>query len=316
MTEPGASENSEGNPVEKTSREPKTQPNHRIETPPPSHADKITYDPTPTKLENVRDKLADEANATPPSQLEPTDQNESKRGYKSEDLTNIVEGQIWQNLEPNYPSPDALLPRELTAEQIQALFDAVADSSMLTDHARDNNKFSFDNKDIPGLGTLRKFGSGGSKAVYELVTTIGKKLIVSMTTADPKEGITIPVDPKLVKKKSSDLRQNDWEYSDLHTYLILPVNEKGAVVQLQEHGGHNNTLDRLGFRDKTIALTLNLKNRALKKATKYINSKSDKFKVAPDMHYQGDLVTDSHYLFNRGPRHFPALIDIPVVEAK
>ncbi len=208
----------------------------------------------------------------------PKDNDRSeKAGFEPQELKDLMAQEAWQRLEPHYPSPDALLPKDLTAEQIQDIFEAVADPSIITFEQRGRNAFTFDTKDIPGLGTITKLGSGESKAVYELITTAGKKLVVSMRSATSEPGLHIPDDPRLVMRKNSDLRRTEWEYSDLHTYMILPTNKEHFVVQLQEHGGKDNTIDAMGTRDSVTARALRSKTRAKQQVIEYLQSKSDKF---------------------------------------
>lgn len=50
--------------------------------------------------------------------------NEIKK-YDFQELRGLVESETWRKLTPNYPSTDALLPRDLTPKQINTAINTI-----------------------------------------------------------------------------------------------------------------------------------------------------------------------------------------------
>lgn len=184
-----------------------------------------------------------------------------EKEIQKEDLEAITQSERWKNLVPNYERPDALLPANLSADQLQALIISVSALLSNTDTEKNMGRKNIPGLGIlarlglgerkqgkaipiPGLGTLSLLGSGERKQGYLLTTPDGKKMIV-LTNNTYALDLHIPADPHIAFDRqyvtSSDNGRitTEGSYSTFRTYLSIPLTIGDSVqgIQLMEYGG-------------------------------------------------------------------------------
>lgn len=239
-------------------------------------------------------------------------QTDIRNRNETTNLTELIGSDKWQHLTPNYPSPTALLPKELHVEQIEQLVNSIANpTTMKTLREGDieqEAKKARDRIEIPGIGVLEKLIPGEAGIPYVLTVDSGKKLMLKLEYYSPSLGVQSPEDPKMYKRANEGGGEVLWQYSDLRTYLMIPVEGTKYAVKFQEYGGENNTKDHFRYGKSLLALPRISHTR--KRAKQDIRSRG----FDPSHRItQGELNKPKHYLFNRGVDHAPAVIDIPVV---
>jgi hypothetical protein len=228
-------------------------------------------------------------------------------------LRELTESEAWENLSPNFPSPDALLPQDLTPEHIKAVIDAVSTQKMRAKYVEIRRERDLDLGgpiDLGDLGELRPVGHGGAKMCFALTTPEGKKMAVLVGSHHNNLGPQIPDDPKLFKIING-FGKNTWAYSDLRAYLLLPIEGYDGIM-FQEFGGSDNSVDAAKFSNPMKDLGAKI---ARKRAIKYIET-SPKGRFMLEDVSLGELNHTRHYLFNRGALKPPAVIDIQFSEIK
>lgn len=223
--------------------------------------------------------------------------------YDPADFENIVTSELWQNLSPNAPSPNDLLPKELNAAQLAMIGNTFLEPSFATDPGLWSGLGDLPaDREIAGVGALEKVGSGETKACYRLTTEQGKKMAVLLMNYGNTLGLYTPEDPKLSQVSESPTRRL-WEYSDLRTYLYIPLGD-GRTVKLQEFGEEEFTSGQ--------SMTPGLLWIAGRRALKNIASRQKSF-IQLDTHTKPELSHARHYLRKDG-QFMPVVIDLPVVE--
>lgn len=157
-------------------------------------------------------------------------------GFSRVDLDDLLEQPAWKELTPNYQNQNALLPTQLTPDDIISIVTRVADPSTLALYARDQNVTQHV---IDGIGTLQKVGAGEEKAGYRLTTPDGKSLIVLLQRSYNRP-IEIPKDSRIYNRwGQDDSSEVVSAYSDFRTYLSLPFTfgDRKFGIHLQEDGG-------------------------------------------------------------------------------
>lgn len=274
---------------------------------------------TPVPIKDISPALAvaqsqsDEQKLIAARQLLETEQTD-RRESNSNSIKRLVESEAWQNLSPNFPTSEALLPRDITASQLEAIIEAAFDPEMIASLAREEHgEEIFESKHIEGVGDLEKIGHGEAKVCFLLTTPDNRKMIVLLRGYDKSLGIQIPQDPKM-SKISEGLGKNEWEYSDLRTYLLAPIDDTSPYgIKLQEFGGTDTARDDLSAIRNPVAFVNSQK--AKRDALSYIKSSSlGDFQISNNT--TRELSHPRHFLFNRGVLKPPALIDIPFQEIK
>lgn len=230
----------------------------------------------------------------------------------------VAESPAWRELHPNYLSPNALLPKDLTSKHLESLAEVLTDNQIVqatkektttafyTETVKNIARHAFTKKEIPGLGELERVDNGEAKICWKLTTPNGKTMAVLLRGYDQGLGTTIPEDSKLYQ--FSRASESDYfEYSDLRTYLVYPLPElENRAMVLQEYGGDPQTKDKISYGRQFISSLQ--RERAKRKALSYIRSQG--FTFTDDTKIE--LGKQKHYLFTQGIGRSPALIDIPV----
>ncbi|MBN2016091.1 hypothetical protein JW766_04630 [Candidatus Dojkabacteria bacterium] len=162
---------------------------------------------------------------------------EVKKAYTRADLDQALASPAFQGLEPNYDQKDTLYSQELTVDVIEAVTDKILSLGLVERFREiDRDLFSFQEQ-IPRIGTLEYIGGGESKLSFLLSTRNGK-VVVHLAGYDGSLGVQVPTDPKIYMAKEM-LGKRRAFYSDLRTYMILPVSICGDAhygIMFQEYG--------------------------------------------------------------------------------
>jgi hypothetical protein len=231
------------------------------------------------------------------------DPGDIQRGYTSEQLDAVWDTTAWLMAEPNRPHTDDYRHRDLGPPGVEKLVEAMLDPAITAPVAGGRQRQDLwegapEAMEIPSMGTLRKVGFGESSICYAYEHG-GKKMAVLFGAYNGEIGLQVPEDPHLTLV-NENINRKLWTYSDLRTYLVLPIGRYNAVT-LQEYGGtptpprgflagigraaaRANAHRRLGHIDKT----------------------------RPDL-IETEMAKHRHYLYKPG-HALPALIDIPVEE--
>jgi len=189
--------------------------------------------------------------------------SEVKKAYTRSDFDTAIADPAFQKLHPNYDQKDTLHPSELTADLIEAVTNRILSLKLVERFTEiDRIRFQF-REDIPGIGTLEYIGGGESKLSFLLTTEKGQ-VVVSLTGYDGEIGIQVPEDPHiyLAKKMPAKLRTF---YSDLRTYIILPVLIGGDAyygIMFQEYGQKPATLSPITSRIDQLRVRRYISNYA------------------------------------------------------
>lgn len=229
------------------------------------------------------------------------------RGYTIGQLEEVLAGPAWAGLTANAPTAEDVVPQALTAEDIGRLADSMLDPGIVgpvADGEQNQNDWAHAPRSIaiPGLGDLKRVGYGESRICYKLITNEGRALAVLLGAYSATEGLHVPEDLRLTPV-AQNLIEKVLTYSDLRTYMCLPLSDGYNAVFLQEFGGHHRPTggwSRL-FAGASMAA-------ARRRMQEYVAD-------LPGGHVTvggGELVHDRHYLFKPG-QPGAALIDVPVI---
>jgi hypothetical protein len=181
------------------------------------------------------------------------------RKFNQEQLKAIIESVQWQELRPNFPSEQALLPKDISLDQLDQLISAFDDINFSRREDFHVAK-TFEQKAIEGFGDLTFLGSGELKYGYLLTTNKGKKMVV-IVYPGYNLNLQVPEDERIYKACSAEGREKPCTlayYSDFRTYLSIPVEINGEKIglYLQEYGGKPmpGVYDRL-IHEKKEAIT-------------------------------------------------------------
>lgn len=227
-------------------------------------------------------------------------ESELSRKYDPENLYSMLNTSRWQGLSPNYQSPRAMLPKELSTEDVEEIVDVVISEEALRSTENRHIQFTF-RREIPNLGSIEAFGRGESNVVYLLTNMAGRNMVVKFGDygVGLKVGLQIPQDRRIYQSREG-IGKNLWYYSDLKTYLCLPITPDSYGVIFQEYGGRNNSTGILNA-------------FAARRARQYIKSSERQMILSVR---EGELKHPRHFLYNRGIFRIPAVIDIPVEQLK
>lgn len=211
-----------------------------------------------------------------------------ERNYAMGRIETAIESADWKELAPNYLHEIDLPPQQLSSKNIFEMIQVMKQSEI-------PEVF-----EIEGLGHVEKVGEDGeSKTVFVLTTSEGKKMVLKkasiLHSGDKKA--TIPGNTNITYVSRNIDGKVLSEYSDLRTYLSMPLDTETAFV-LQEYGG---VQAEGGWR---IAI-------ASRHAEKNIMSKFpdlDKHSMAA---IKRELGHRRHYL-QKSPKGRALVIDIPV----
>lgn len=145
-----------------------------------------------------------------------------RKEYTREELEDALSSHRFGQMRPNYDQEGALHPSSLNAEMITPIVDAILRQDIFDEylrHCEPSKKFRIE---LPNIGTLESIGGGESKLVFKLTTNEGKRMAVSIIGYRTRLGIQVPEDPRIYMTDKSPTRISMF-YSDLRTYLILPV---------------------------------------------------------------------------------------------
>lgn len=226
---------------------------------------------------------------------------EATRNVDPHGVADIVASESWQQLAPNFPSENALLPRDLQTEQVQALIEAVAKPELTRATSWERANVAFEEKAVAGVGRLEKVGAGEGKVCYVITTPAGAQMAVLLRGYAQDLGNVVPEDQKMIKIKETPERAM-WEYSDLRTYALFPVTPTLAV-QFQEFGGRDVTQE---FPHDAAPGDVRFSQG---RAAAYVHARGRSFTVD-----RQELSHPRHALFNQGTNRPPAIIDVPVIE--
>lgn len=174
---------------------------------------------------------------TPPSEVVQPEQ--LRRLFTEQELQDVLTSDAFQELNPNYSHPLALLPKELTARQVVDIISIVTSAEMFEVY-QNRHKIKNLTKKIPEVGDITKIGEGESKICYRLTTPEGKRLVILF--GGYGDILRSPKDSK-VYRVFEGLWEDKYVYSDLRTYLCMPftteVNSSRSMygILLQEDGG-------------------------------------------------------------------------------
>jgi hypothetical protein len=227
------------------------------------------------------------------------------RAYSPHNLVDLLSGEEWQCLEPNYPTDNDLWPASLNTYHVEEIADCVL---RLTASGQNAPYRTEEQPDYLGArtqiscGTIEPIGTGESKSCYRLRTELGSTAI-QVLGHDEDLGLIIPESHYLTPLATSPT-QRLWEYADVRTYLILPYSEN-IGVRFQEDGGTPYAQSRASHIPGPKWL-------ARKRAMHRI--KAEKALEARDLQYTtGEIEKERHYLKKNGYL-LPLVIDVPVVE--
>lgn len=222
--------------------------------------------------------------------------------FKRDELVAITNQPTWSSLEPNYPSPDALLPKRLTVPDIYSVIEALGKDSPLT-KIEDSSNPNKPHLDLGNGMNLSFYDWGDSRWCY-LLSLDRFKMAVVVGGYYPQ--LLIPDDPKICLVNPG-LGKDSMLYSDLRTYFFVPTEQttkqttdrriSGSSIAFQEWGGEN----KLSMAHDPRILIASARVRA------YI--KSHGFRVTQDTNVE--LTHPRHHLLNQGILRMPAVIDIP-----
>lgn len=215
-----------------------------------------------------------------------------------EDFQQVIEHPSWKDISPNFPSSFALLPKFFTKLRINRLIEAFAHGSPLT--RLDPTDMDYKPElEVDDLGKLTFIGRGESKWCYLLTAEDQKKVAVHIGGADAQ--FRIPSDPR-IHVVSKNMGKYGLSYSDLRTYLCLPVNlnsndYKGPISMMFQEWGGEISLD-------------NPKDQRIKRGTeRVIHYLLERGHSVHPITLQ-ELSHPRHYLLNQGADKEPAAIDI------
>lgn len=212
--------------------------------------------------------------------------------------TNEIEKTIqsvhWQNLKPAFENKAALLPREISLQQLQALI-STFDSTYFDNF--DLSDPAFEELDIPRFGKLIPLGSGQDKRGYMLKTPDGKQLAV-LIQKGYNGNLEIPTDPHLYlkhRKTSSRGEIETYSYTDFNNYLSIPLmfKDKNYGIHIQEFGKN------IGLKNPFLDWIKPTQERV----ERYVKDRG------LNIVDYNDFIHQEHY-FNRGFFSAPAVIDI------
>jgi hypothetical protein len=166
--------------------------------------------------------------------------NQIVRPYSYEDLEAVFGSEQWKCLVPNYPERNGVIhPKLISADFCERVVDGVTGSRSFVNFC--NNIHCLGEViEIPDYETLYQTKRGESKLFYEMQSIQGDSLAV-LVLSGYNLGIQVPEDPHIYRRYVKFPDDGfGWEYNDLRTYLILPV-EFGACsvgICFQEFGGY------------------------------------------------------------------------------
>lgn len=213
-------------------------------------------------------------------------------------LEELIGSAEWQSLRPNYGNPDALLPREISYDQINSIVNVFQDNYtslaelQIKARTKDIDTEAFSPFFVSGLGSLRILGAGEEKLGFLLTTEEGKKMAVLLGLGSGLKP-EIPSDPKLYPA-FINYTGNLYYYSDFRTYLSLPINfgPEERAIRLQEYGG-----------EPSGQVTNDLITKTEEKVTEYVKERG-LIVVDPDFR------KSSHYLSVNNDPTKTGVIDI------
>lgn len=218
-------------------------------------------------------------------------------------LEGLMKSEAWQNLQPNFSSPEHLLPHDLTPEQLNEIA-AFLDNTDTRKQARLGDI----SISLAHGGSLRKIGEGESKIAFLYTNDEGKQVVVHLQNGYNFKSI-IPPDPRISLGYSLPLDLGQQEihayYSDARTYLQFPLSDDGEKkmgATIQEYLGAS--IEGEGFLTK-------MKNRGKvkdteEKAVEYTRSHGWKIEDPKELAFRRNYFAPQG---TSGPR---AVIDIPV----
>lgn len=234
--------------------------------------------------------------------LEETPSTEQPRKlYQKDDLQSVVESHAWQNLAPNFKDARALHPRDLDVLAIERIVNHFLENSELLDRVYEHEQLPY-SFEIPDAGEISFVGKGEQKVVFEFTSIDGKSLAIILSSGYNFEGVEVPGDPRIHKvfqKLTADGEVISYEYSDLRTYLSLPVGYRRYPIGIhfQEFAHHKFLRSSFLARRGSIGI-------AQRRVRRYIEKRG--FQVA-DLN---ELEKNRHFLVLDGLARRIAVIDI------
>lgn len=231
---------------------------------------------------------------------------EGRRLYTPHDLERALNSPLWRHMAPNLPVQNDLEPATLDAAQIEDLVTA-----MLHPYIGGAS---------PGLkegaaawdaapqvlnaagGQLEKVGRGDSRACYKYTDHQGQSMAVILGGYQGSLGLDVPSLRHLTALGHGST-ESLWSYSDLRTYLVLPVDYYRAVF-LQEWGGAPEPTTRGGHLFAGLAM---------RAARRRLWSELVRMQLADPEQIVSELKNPRRYVYKSG-RLRAALIDIPIAE--
>jgi hypothetical protein len=223
--------------------------------------------------------------------------------FDSSSLESILQHPSWQEVNPNYPLASALIPKDLTAKDLSLIIEALGEGSPLT-KVENSPNFQCPKVFLENGLSLALYRIGGSKWCYLLTDESGKKMAIHLggySTVKP-----FPEDPR-ISLVNPGLGKSFYSFSDLRTYLVLPVYitteevEAPSSLAIQEWGGEKS------LQEENPWLKDLRQQLAAARAKAYIRTRG--YRINSET--ESELRHLRHYLLNRGNWHLPAVIDIP-----
>ena len=234
--------------------------------------------------------------------LEETPSTEQPRKlYQKDDLQTVVESPAWQDLTPNFKDARALHPRDLDFFSIEMLANHFIENPELLDRVYEHEQLPY-SFEIPDVGEITFVGKGEQKVVFKFTSTEGKSLAIILSSGYNFEGVEVPGDPRIHKvfqKLTADGDVISYEYSDLRTYLSLPVGYRRYPIGIhfQEFAHHQSLRSNFLAKKGSIGI-------AQSRVRRYVEKRG--FRVADSR----ELDKNRHFLVLDGLARRIAVIDV------
>ena len=203
---------------------------------------------------------------------------------------------------PSLATPDDLKPKQLDPQHYDTIVDAMLQPAIMDRQAWPEAPIEVP---VPDLGTLTKVGHGERRICYKFMRTDGLSMAVVLGDYDHTLRWQVPQDPRFTHvAATAEYGRERWLFSELYTYLALPVGKEQAVI-FQEFGGVSAFAVLPGV-VYGVAQRL-ARMRALRTIGREKNN------IRPD-YTRADLRKPDHLLYKPG-RLLPVAHNIDVVEA-
>jgi len=230
-----------------------------------------------------------------------------QRAYSHVELERAMHANAWLEAQPNRPHPQDLPPQFFSIEGVERVVEAMLDpaiSRVLSSGRNSQQAWNEAPKTLqpgPQLGTLTKVAHGETRVCYRLDHELGK-MAVLFGMYDAEVGVQTPADHRMTLLSRSTSRRL-WTYSDLRTYLVLPVGRYTGVF-FQEWGGDTHPSGAPGALLAGVGRRLAMAN-AQRNLAGIDNTMAALTKL--------ELRERRHALYKPG-NIVPAIIDVPVEE--